>query len=50
MLPAPPRPVEVLVVEETEEVLERAEDDLVDADEEAAGATRMVFPAPPRPV
>jgi hypothetical protein len=49
MLPAPPRPVEALVLERIGEV-EVLEVVLVEAEDEDAGATRMVLPAPPRPV
>jgi len=56
MLPAPPRPVDAFVEARTDDFLERIEDGLemgeveVEVEGELLVETRMVFPAPPRPV
>ena len=53
MLPAPPRPVDALVELRMDDVLEGVLERVESLDEpavEVLGATRMVFPAPPRPV
>jgi hypothetical protein len=50
MLPAPPRPVEALLLE-WEGTAEEVDDEDDEGDEEeAVGAMRIVLPAPPRPV
>jgi hypothetical protein len=50
MLPAPPRPVDAFVDTRMDDVLEMVEEGLEVVEEELLGETRMVFPAPPRPV